>query len=227
MVRPLATLLGPIAALAWLSGASGPAVAQTPAASPLPAGTAPATMLPVKPVPRTVPVMLTTSAGPITLSLEVERAPVTAANFLRYVDERRLDGTSFYRGFTFPTRPDIGLIQGGTRNAPKRLLKAIAHEPTSKTGLTHSDGAISMARGAPGTATGDFFIIIGELPSLDADPKASGDNQGFAVFGRVTAGMDVVRTIALAPRSATAGEGAMKGQMLEQAVKIITARRVK
>lgn len=218
----------PAASLIWLMSA--PAVAQTAvpaAAAPVATPVAAPTAETPRPAPRTVPVTLTTSMGAITIALEVERAPVTAGNFLRYVDEKRFDGTSFYRGFTFPTRPDIGLIQGGTRNAPKRILKGIAHEPTSRTGLAHVDGAVSMARGAPGTANGDFFIILGEMPSLDADPKVAGDNQGFAVFGKVTAGMEVVRAIASAPRSPTAGEGAMKGQMLAPVVTIISARRVK
>src|SRR6185503_17661620 len=179
-----------------------------------------------KPAPRTVPVAMVTSAGTITLALEVERAPVTAANFLRYVDQKRLDGANFYRAFTYASDPKTGLIQGGTQGDPKRVLKPIAHEPTSQTGLTHDDGAISMARGQPGSANGDFFIIMGGMPGLDANPAAPGDNLGYAVFGHVTAGMDVVRTIAAMERSATAGVGAMRGQMLAQPVKILTARRV-
>jgi peptidyl-prolyl cis-trans isomerase A (cyclophilin A) len=178
-----------------------------------------------KPVPKTVPVVLNTSAGEIRIALEVERAPITAANFLRYVDQKRYDGTSFYRAFTYPSDPTTGLIQGGTRNDPKRVLRPIMHEATNQTGLTHDDGAISMARGALGSADGDFFIIMGKMPGLDANPSASGDNQGFAVFGHVTQGMDVVRKIAAMPRNPTAGVGLMKGQMLEPTVKIITARR--
>lgn len=171
---------------------------------------------------QTVPVILTTSMGPITIALEVERAPITAGNFLKYVDQKRLDGTVFYRAFTFaPDFPNIGMIQGGTQNDPKRILKPVAHEPTSKTGLTHDDGAVSLAQGAPGTGTADFFIIIGEMKGLDAKP---GD-AGFAVFGHVTQGMDLVKQIAVAPRSPTKGDGAMKGQMLEPAIRILTARR--
>ena len=205
------------------------AFAQSASPEAPPAPEAPAAPAP-QPAYKTVPVILTTSAGIITVAVEVERAPVTAANFLRYVDQKRLDGTVFYRGFTFPERPDIGLIQGGTQQDPKRVLKSIAHEPTSKTGLTHDDGALSMARGAPGTANGDFFIIIGEMKGLDADPKAAsntqgGDNQGFAVFGHVTSGIDVAKAIAAAPKSPTAGIGAMKGQMLAAPVKILSARR--
>jgi peptidyl-prolyl cis-trans isomerase A (cyclophilin A) len=196
--------------------------AQDNVATPLPA---PVMVEPPKPAFKTVPIILTTSMGKISIALEIERAPLTAGNFLRYVDQKRLDGTVFYRGFTFPERPDVGMIQGGTQNDPKRILKPVPHEPTTKTGLTHDDGAISLARGAAGSATADFFIIVGGMPALDADPKQAGDNQGFAVFGHVTDGMDVVRAIAAAPRSPTKGIGAMEGQMLEPTVKILTARR--
>ncbi|MFT3964704.1 MAG: peptidylprolyl isomerase [Sphingobium sp.] len=199
-----------------------PSSAQTSSTPPAPIP--PTSALPEKPAYKTIPVVLTTSAGKITIALEVERAPVTAGNFLRYIDQKRFDGTDFYRAFTYPDSPD-GLIQGGTRNDPKRILKPIAHEPTSKTGLTHDDGAISMARGAPGSADGDFFIILGKM-GLDANPSAPGDNQGFAVFGHVTEGMDVVRGIAAMARDPNKGVGAMRGQMLLTPVKIISARRI-
>jgi len=169
----------------------------------------------------TVPVVLSTSAGPITLAIEVERAPVTAANFLAYVDQKRLDGTAFYRSFKWDDGTPGGFIQGGTQNDPKRILKPVPHEPTSKTGLSHIDGVISMAQGAPGTATGDFFIIVGDMRGFDASP----DQPGFAAFGRVIDGMEVIRAIADAPRSPTRGEGVMKGQMLEPTIRIVTARR--
>lgn len=171
------------------------------------------------PAPATVKVVMTTTAGPITLALEKDRAPVTTANFLRYVDARRLDGITFYRSMKLPW--NAGLIQAGQRDMAKRY-PGIAHEPTSKTGLTHSDGAISMARLAPGTATADFSIVVGDMTGLDA--KA--DDPGFAVFGRVVEGMDVVKTIWNSPRSPTKGEGVMKGEMLEPPVKILTVRRV-
>ena len=121
--------------------------------------------------------------------------------------------------------PGYGLVQGGPRNMAKRLLPPIAHEPTTQTGLSHRDGTISMARNAPGTATADFFITIGDLVSMDADPKQPGDNLGFAAFGHVAAGMDVVHRILDAPTSPTEGEGVMKGQMLLAPVTILTARR--
>jgi peptidyl-prolyl cis-trans isomerase A (cyclophilin A) len=172
---------------------------------------------------RTVRVSLQTDAGPIVLELEEERAPATVANFLRYVDKKRLDGTSFYRATRIA--PGYGLIQGGARNDPKRLFPPVAHEPTSKTGLTHADGTISMARANPGSATGDFFITIGTMPVMDADPAKPGDNVGYAAFGRVVEGMDVVRKILEAPTSPTEGEGVMKGQMLAPKITIVQARR--
>lgn len=200
-----------------------PAAAQTPV-PPVPATPPPAAPAPA-PVPRTVPVTITTSAGVITVALEIERAPITAGNFLRYVDQKRFDGTTFYRAFTYPDGVPGGLIQGGASNDPKRILRPIAHEPTTQTHLTHDDGALSMARGAPGSATSDFFIILGGMPGLDANPSASGDNLGFAVFGHVTGGMDVVRAIAALPRDPNKGVGAMRGQMLAAPVRIISARR--
>ncbi len=170
-----------------------------------------------------VRVALETTQGRILLAVHAGKAPITAANFLRYVDERRLDGTVFYRGVG---NADYGFLQGGVQNEPKRTLKPIAHEPTTQTGLTHDDGALSMARLEPGSAMGDFFIVLGKMPAMDAHPEAAGDNQGFAVFAHVVEGMDVVKAILAAPKSATAGEGVMKGQMLEAPVKILTARRV-
>jgi len=189
-----------------------------------PAASAPAPAAAPALVPATVKVALETSVGMIVIAVEVERAPITAANFLRYVDQKRLDGTSFYRAD--PIQPDFGLIQAGTRNDPKRTLKPIAHEPTTKTGLSNTDGAVSMARNAPGTATGDFFIIVGNMSALDAKPDQPGDNQGFAVFGHVIEGMDVVHKIMASPTDPNAGEGAMKGQMLQPKIPILHAHRV-
>lgn len=176
---------------------------------------------------RSVDVLLETSAGPIRIALEVERAPLTTANFLRYVDQKRLDGTSFYRAMKLRDVPLLGLVQGGVKGDPKRALAPVAHEPTSKTGLRHTHGTVSLARAAPGSATADFFIIIGDIPSLDANPEADGDNQGFAAFGRVTEGMEAVIAILKAPTSPTAGVGVMKGQMLEPAITIKSVRRAK
>lgn len=199
--------------------AATPLAAQTPPATPpQPAPAAPA------PKPAVAHVRLDTALGPIVLEIETGRAPITSANFLRYVANKRLDGTSFYRAAK--VQPGFGLVQGGVRFDPKRLYPPIAHEPTTRTGLTHKDGTISMARGAPGSATADFFIAVGDMPSMDADPKASGDNQGFAAFGHVVEGQEIVRTMLNAPTSPTAGEGPMKGQMLSPAIKIVSAKRV-
>jgi len=176
----------------------------------------------VAPVEQPVRVAIETTAGTI-IAETSPRAPVTMANFLRYVDERRLDGASFYRGME--VIPGVGLVQGGVQGVAGKVLPPIAHEPTSETGLSHVDGALSMARFDPGTATGDFFIIVGDLTSLDAGKAAPGD-PGFAVFGRVVEGMEIVRQILVAPKSPTEGEGVMRGQMLEPRVRIISARRV-
>ena len=176
-----------------------------------------------QPQPVTVKVVLRTSLGDIVLALEKQRAPITVNNFLRYVDQRRLDGCDFYRAVKLDEGGQFGLIQGGLRGNPKRALKPIAHESTSVTGLSHVNGAISMARADPGTATADFFIMIGDVPSYDAHPDTA--DPGYAVFGRVVEGSDVVRAILEQPRSTQAGEGIMKGQILANPVKILNARR--
>ena len=171
--------------------------------------------------PLTVKVTMHTSLGDIELALAGDRAPVTVTNFLRYVDGRRFDGCSFYRAVALDDGGTSGLIQGGLRGNPKRVLKPIAHEPTTVTGLSHVNGAISMARAGPGTADADFFIVVGDTVSYDAQPDG---DPGYAVFGRVTDGMDVVRTILGQPRSED-GQGVMKGQMIAHPVKILTVRR--
>lgn len=182
-----------------------------------------AAQVPASPPAQDVQVALDTNAGRIIIAVHIAKAPVTARNFLRYVDQKRLDGTGFYRAVG---TADYGFVQGGTQNDPARVLPPIAHEPTTQTGLTHDDGALSMARYAPGSATGDFFIVLGKMPSMDAQPASPGDNQGFAVFAHVVEGMEAVRSILSTPKSPTAGEGVMKGQMLEQPVRIVTARRL-
>jgi peptidyl-prolyl cis-trans isomerase A (cyclophilin A) len=178
---------------------------------------------PQVPALATVRVLLHTGAGDIVVALETAKAPVTAANFLRYVDAHRLEGAEFYRAMK--TGPDAGLVQGGVRD-PTKLFPPIAHEPTSQTGLSHVDGALSVPRFALGTARGDFTIMVGDQKYLDAGPGSAGDGQGYAVFGRVVEGMDVVRRILAAPTSPTEGEGVMKGQMLAPRIKILTARRL-
>lgn len=175
-----------------------------------------------------VSVVLTTELGTITIALETERAPVTAKNFLRYVDEKRFDGTVFYRAMRLDREPrPNGLLQGGTQFDPKRILPPIPHEPTTRTGLTHTHGALSMAMGEPGSANGDFSIMIEDQTGLDADPAANDPvwQNGYAVFGYVTDGMEVVAAIHATPIDPDKGEGWMKGEMLAKPVKIISARR--
>jgi peptidyl-prolyl cis-trans isomerase A (cyclophilin A) len=175
-----------------------------------------------QPVPAMAAVTLHTSAGDIVVELDTQHAPITAGNFLRYVDSRRLNGAEFYRAMK--TGADAGLVQGGVRD-PRKLFPPIAHEPTSKTGLSHVEGALSAPRLGLGTARGDFTIMVGDQHYLDSGPGSAGDGQGYAVFGRVVSGMDVVRRILVGPTSATEGEGVMRGQMLSPRVKILTARR--
>lgn len=222
----LALVIAKLAVLALFVWAVVPAQAATPrkaaskAAQPAP--------VPVPDTALRIRVVIQTSLGPIEADLDREHAPVTTRNFLRYVDEKRFDGTVFYRAMKLGADEqgqEQGLIQGGTQNDPKRILKPIAHEPTTATGLKHLTGALSMARWAPGTATGDFSILVSPLPGLDADPAQSGDNVGYAVFGYVADGMDVVRKIHASPTSATLGEGHMKGQMLAPVIRILSVRR--
>ena len=173
----------------------------------------------------TVRVDVETGQGKIVIALYVDRAPITTANFLRYVDQKRYDGATFFRASRAPGPVDYGLIQGGLQGDPARVLKPIAHEPTTQTGIRHTDGVVSIARNAPGTATSDFFICVGDAPYLDADPAAPGDNAGFAAFGKVVEGMDVVRKIINLPTPGVAVNPVMKGQILEPPVPILTARR--
>ncbi|WP_338244511.1 peptidylprolyl isomerase [Aurantiacibacter hainanensis] len=195
------------------------------AASPLAAQEA--SELPAQREYATTDVVLETTMGDIVIALETERAPVTAANFLRYVEEDRFDGTVFYRAMPLDwgEQPN-GLIQGGTQWDPERVLPGIEHEPTSETGLSHTRGALSMAMGEPGTANGDFSIMLGDQTGLDADPDSEDPTRraGYAVFGYVTEGMDVVEAIHAQPTDPEKGEGWMKGQMLAEPVEIVEAR---
>lgn len=177
----------------------------------------------------TVSVVLETALGDITVALEVERAPITATNFLRYVDEDRFDGTVFYRAMKLQREPlPNGLIQGGTQFDPKRILPGIQHEPTNVTGLSHTSGALSMAMLEPGTANGDFSIMVRDQIGLDAQPESEDPiwRNGYAVFGYVIDGMDVVEAIHGSPADPNKGEGVMQGQILADPVEIIDARRL-
>lgn len=177
---------------------------------------------PSAPLPDIVRIRLDTEAGPILLALDHKRAPVTAANFVRYVEAKRFDGTFFYRAARTKGAAGRGFVQGGIRHSARRSFPPIAHEPTGETGLKHVDGTVSMARAAPAGAMGDFFIVVGgAMPAMDSKPGAP----GFAAFGRVEEGMDTVRALLAAPTVPNAGRGPMRGQMIEKPVRIVAARR--
>jgi len=156
--------------------------------------------------PGLVPLMIRTERGDIAVSLDSARAPVTVSNFLRYVDAGFFTNGRFHRTVTPDNQPRdsvrIEVIQGGTRSVPRdSSFGPIVLERTGATGLRHLDGTLSMARAGPNTATSGFFITIGTQPSLDEGGRRNSDGQGFAAFGRVTAGMDVVRSIQRAPHT--------------------------
>jgi peptidyl-prolyl cis-trans isomerase A (cyclophilin A) len=193
--------------------------------SPPPEQPLPAEAPPPPPVPALVNVVIHTGMGDVTVALEEGRAPITVKNFLHYVDTKRYDGGTFYRAVAIGEEGKYGMLQGGVRSDPKKVFAPIPHEAPAATGLSHLDGAISMARHEPGTAKAEFFIVMGDLTGLDGKPD--GSDQGYAVFGRVTSGMDVVRQIMVLPRDPVAGkESGMVGQMLADQVKILSVRRV-
>ncbi len=183
------------------------------AAPPVPASPGPA--------PAPVRVAVRTARGAIVLELDAARAPATVRNFLRYVDAGRYRGGTFHR--TVTTSPDnqprnavkIDVIQAGPAPGPE--FPPVARERTRDTGLSHVDGAVSMARDGPDTATADFFVCVGPQPELDHAGRRNPDGQGFAVFGRVVSGMDVVRRIHRAPA---------RSQSLEPPVAILEVVRL-
>jgi peptidyl-prolyl cis-trans isomerase A (cyclophilin A) len=167
-------------------------------------------------------VTIETTLGRIIIQLAADSAPVTAANFLAYVDSGAYMGGRFHRTVTPDNQPDdtirIAVIQGSINgSASNENAQPIALERTNITGLAHLDGSISMARREPDSAMSDFFICIGDQPELDFDGKRNPDGQGFAAFGRVTSGMDVVRAI-----NASASER----QQLSPPVPIVSIRRI-
>jgi peptidyl-prolyl cis-trans isomerase A (cyclophilin A) len=169
-----------------------------------------------------VRVVIETERGNITVALDSAHAPISVANFLRYVDRGLYDGGRFHRSVTPANQPNdtvrIEVIQAGadtTRRAEG--LGPIELERTSVTGLRHHDGTLSMARAGPNTATSDFFICIGDQPALDFGGHRNLDGQGFAAFGHVTDGMSVVRAIQGSP---------VQAQRLTPPVKIKSIRRL-
>jgi peptidyl-prolyl cis-trans isomerase A (cyclophilin A) len=173
--------------------------------------------------PGPVRVLVETELGAIEIAVDVVAAPVTAANFLRYVDGGHYDGGTFHRTVKMDNQPDnavkIEVIQAGVNPArANEGFGAIPLERTSVTGLRHTDGTVSMARTQADTATSGWFVCINDQPSLDFGGQRNADGQGFAAFGRVIRGMDVVRRIQMAPNT--------QAQQLTPPIKIVTIRRV-
>ena len=169
-------------------------------------------------VSETVRVRLETAKGPIVLELETGAAPITANNFLAYLDEGYLEGATFYRAMPYG---DAGIAQFGVRRSD-RLLDPVEHESTADTGILHERGTISLIAPEPGQGRADWFIALTDIPGFDA----SDSFHGFTPFGRVVEGMEVVEAIFAAPTDPDAGEGVMKGQMLAEPVTIDAAKRV-
>ena len=169
---------------------------------------------------KTIPCLIKTSSGNIKVELYSEKAPVTVANFLKYVDHRLYDGTTFFRVCTPENEAmreiKIQVIQGG--EVPEgKSFEPISMETTRQTGIRHLGGTLSMARDTPNSATSSFFICIDDQPELDFAGKRNPDGQGFAAFGRVTKGMKVVLKIQVQKD---------KDQYLVNPVKIFSIRRL-
>jgi peptidyl-prolyl cis-trans isomerase A (cyclophilin A) len=171
--------------------------------------------------PKPVGLLIQTDVGDIEIELDARKAPNTVANFLKYVDGKFYDGGRFHRTVTPDNQPDskvkIEVIQAGINpDKDKEQFKPIKLERTKDTGLSHKDGTLSMARDGADTATSDFFICIGDQPELDFGGKRNPDGQGFAAFGKVVKGMDVVKKIQM---------GKAEEQTLKPPVKIVKVTR--
>ncbi len=173
-----------------------------------------------------VRVRIVTDSGAITVELAPDKAPVTVANFLRYVDDKRYDGGSFYRAVTLQNQlpadkqPQIEVIQGGIDADSSKRLPPITHETNDRSGIRHTDGVISMARGAPGSATSEFFFVINNQPALDFGGKRNPDGQGFAAFGHVIDGMNVVRAIQRMPSANAPPQRMVTTVRIQQVVRV-------
>ncbi|MFC2112919.1 peptidylprolyl isomerase [Bacteroidota bacterium] len=167
-------------------------------------------------------VLISTTLGDIVVELYPEMAPITVENFLKYVDRDLFRSASFYRTVTMENQPDnkikIEVIQGGLWYTDTlSILENISHETTEVTGIRHEDGTISMARNEPGSAGSEFFICVNDQPSLDYGGLRNPDGQGFAAFGKVVKGMDIVKLIHQSPN---------KKQALIPPIEIISISRV-
>ena len=171
---------------------------------------------------KTVMIKMETDLGPIQIELFPDKAPITVSNFLQYIDETRYGDLHFYRVVHMGNQPDnevkIEVIQGGLGFDKHPMeLPPITHETTDKSGIKHEDGTISMARVEPGTASSEIFICVNAQPELDFGGKRNPDGQGFAAFGKVVSGMDIVRQIQMMPS---------KEQMLVKSVNIKSIKRI-
>lgn len=176
-------------------------------------------------------VAIETETGRIVVEVYPDKAPVTAGNFLMYADKGLYKGATIYRTVRADNDHNpakISVIQGGLNLEEGQADPAppIAHETTAKTGIKHTDGVISMARGDPGTAGAEFFICIGDNPVLDFGGQRDPDGQGFAAFGKVVEGMDVVKTINAAKADLTTPDDYVRGQLLSPPVKILSVKRL-
>ncbi len=169
-------------------------------------------------------VSMDTSIGSILFEIYEEKAPITSANFLAYVDEKRWVGAHFYRVVTMQNQPNnkikIEVIQGGLGDNDSLRLPPISHESTKQTNILHQDGTLSMARMSPGTEASEFFICIGVQPELDFGGMRNPDGQGFSAFGKVVEGMDIVLKIQQLPQDP------QSQQYLEKPFMITNIRRV-
>ena len=179
----------------------------------------------------TTRIVMDTDAGMITLELYPEKAPATVANFLKYVDEGAFGGSHIYRVTRADNDPDIAIVQGGLWKPWEDGMDEdfaapsppVEHETTEMSGLSHTDGVISMARVEPGTASSEWFINVGDNLSLDYGGARNPDGQGFAAFGKVVAGMDVILSVNAAPTRD--GEG-FAGQLLADPIEINSVTRL-
>lgn len=165
---------------------------------------------------------INTEMGSIIAELYPDRAPITCENFLKYIKHNKFEGVTFYRAVRMDNQPDndvkIEVIQGGLGfDVEESSYPPIKHETTKETGVLHKNGTLSMARADPGTASSEFFICIGDQPELNYGGKRNPDGQGFAAFGTVTKGMDIVKKIQ---------NQSGKGQMLTNPVKILSIKRL-
>jgi len=170
-----------------------------------------------------IKVKFETEFGSIIAELYFDKAPVTCANFIKYIENNKFEGANFYRVVRMNNQPNseikIEVIQGGLGfDVEESPYPAISHETTKETGVLHKDGVLSMARAEPGSATSEFFICISDQPELDFGGKRNSDGLGFAAFGKVVDGMDLVRKIQ---------NLSDEGQMLKEIVKISSIEIVK